>query len=209
MIESFTYLISGIVFGSAAGISPGPLLTLVISETLKHGSKEGLRIAAAPLVTDLPIVLLIILILSKVSGYSVILGTITLLGACFIAFLAWESISFKGSRDQIQKDRSHALKKGVIANLLNPHPYIFWFSVGGPAVINAWKVSIPAPVLFITGFYTCLVGSKAIVALLVGRSGAFLKSGVYIYTIKILGLILLVFALMYIREGLKLLGVFP
>lgn len=207
MIESTGFLISGIVFGSAAGISPGPLLTLVISETLKHGSKEGLKVAVAPLVTDLPVIMIIICVLSKVSGYSVILGVISLLGACFLAFLAWESITFRGNRDRISTHTSRTLRKAVIVNLLNPHPYLFWFTVGGPAVINAWKVTVLSPVLFISGFYTCLVGSKAIVALLVGRSGAFLKSGVYRYTIKILGGVLLAFAVLYVREGLKLLGV--
>lgn len=55
MLEIFTFLISGIIFGLSAGISPGPLLALVISETLKFGRKEGIKVAIAPLITDIPI----------------------------------------------------------------------------------------------------------------------------------------------------------
>ncbi len=46
------YLITGITFGFVAGISPGPLLALVISETIKHNHKEGIKIALSPLLTD-------------------------------------------------------------------------------------------------------------------------------------------------------------
>ena len=42
--------------GLTAGISPGPLLTIVISETLKHGRKEGFKVAVSPLFTDVLIV---------------------------------------------------------------------------------------------------------------------------------------------------------
>ncbi len=45
MVEGFEFLISGIILGLAAGTSPGPLLALVFSETLKYGKKEGIKIA--------------------------------------------------------------------------------------------------------------------------------------------------------------------
>jgi len=40
MIEGLEFLISGVVFGLAAGIAPGPLLALAFSETLKYGKKR-------------------------------------------------------------------------------------------------------------------------------------------------------------------------
>ena len=89
MIEEFTFLISGIIFGLTLGMSPGPLLTLVISETLKHDKKEGIKIAVAPILTDLPIVLITLLILSKLTNFDPILGSISILGAIFIGYLAY------------------------------------------------------------------------------------------------------------------------
>jgi threonine/homoserine/homoserine lactone efflux protein len=72
MIEELGFLFSGIIFGLAAGISPGPLLALVFSETIKYGKKEGFKIAFAPLITDLPIVLFVLLILSRLTKYDLI-----------------------------------------------------------------------------------------------------------------------------------------
>ena len=57
MLEIIEFLALGAFLGLASGISPGPLLTITISETLQHGKWEGIKVAISPLITDLPIVL--------------------------------------------------------------------------------------------------------------------------------------------------------
>ena len=51
-----TDLWSGLILGLAAGVSPGPLLTLIVQQTVRHGVREGVKVAAVPLITDVPIV---------------------------------------------------------------------------------------------------------------------------------------------------------
>ncbi|MFC1783316.1 LysE family translocator [Planctomycetota bacterium] len=125
MFESLGYLIFGVTMGLAAGISPGPLLTLVISETIKHSKKEGIIIASAPAMTDVPIILVTLLVLAKLSNSDMILGIISILGAFFIGYLAYGSIRVKGLDFNPTDAKVESLKKGIIANLLNPHPYLF------------------------------------------------------------------------------------
>jgi threonine/homoserine/homoserine lactone efflux protein len=55
----------GIVLGLAAGFSPGPLTVLVISETLRHGLRAGVKVSLAPVLTDLPIIALAVLLLAR------------------------------------------------------------------------------------------------------------------------------------------------
>ncbi len=203
MIEEFTFLISGIIFGLTLGMSPGPLLTLVISETLKHDKKEGIKIAVAPILTDLPIVLITLLILSKLTNFDPILGSISIFGAIFIGYLAYENISIKKIELDVSEAKPQSLKKGVIANFLNPHPYVFWFIIGAPTVLRAWGVSLFSAILFILGFYIFLVGSKISIAVIVEKSRSFLKSNIYVYTIRLLGIVLLIFSLMFLIDGLK------
>ena len=207
MFETATYLVSGVIFGLAAGISPGPLLTLVISETIRHSKKEGIIIASAPAVTDVPIILVALLVLSRLSSSDLILGVISILGALFIGYLAYESMKVKGLDFDPTDAKAESLKKGIIANLLNPHPYVFWLTIGAPQMISAYEVNLIAPVLFISGFYVFLIGSKIMVALIVDKSKSFLKSKAYLYIIRGLGIILLIFALLFIKEGLKYFGV--
>jgi threonine/homoserine/homoserine lactone efflux protein len=197
----------GAVFGLTAGISPGPLLTLVISETLKHNKREGLKIAVAPLITDIPIVLLTIFLLSKMSSFDLVLGIISILGGIFIAYLGYDSIKSKGIEIDVQNLKLKSIRKGIIVNLLSPHPYIFWLMVGAPITIKAYQASPAAAFAFIIAFYVLLVGSKISIALVVDRSKAFLKNRVFIWTLRILGLVLLVFATLLIKEGLGYLGI--
>ena len=206
MTKSISFLISGIIFGLVAGISPGPLLALVISETLKHGKKEGILIAVAPLVTDLPIVFVSVLILAKLSHSHFILGVISIAGALFIGYLAYESITIKSSALNIKTINPKSLRKGIITNFLSPHPYLFWIAVGAPMALKAYRTNLLSAIFFIGGFYFLLVGSKITTALLIDKSRDILKSRVYLYTIKALGFILLGIAVLFAMDGLKLMG---
>jgi len=207
MIESLPFLISGILFGLIAGISPGPLLTLVISETIKHNKKEGIIVAIAPILTDMPIVLLSVFVLAKLSSFKLVLGTISILGALFIGYQAYESITIKGIELNLQKFKVQSLRRGIITNFLNPHPYLFWIAVGAPTILKGYRVNILSVLFFISAFYLFLVGSKILVALMVDKSKSFLKSNIYVYIIRTLGFILLIFSVIFIKDGLSYFGI--
>src|SRR5208283_1109912 len=123
---------TGVILGLSSGISPGPILTLVITETLQHGVRSGVKVALAPIVTDTPIVVLTLLLLTKLSRFGNILGGISLAGGFFLLFMAYESVRVKKLEPVGEPSRPKSLAKGVLANLLNPNPYLFWVSVGGP-----------------------------------------------------------------------------
>jgi len=201
--SSLSILIMGAFFGLTAGISPGPLLTLVITETLKHNRKEGIKIALAPLITDLPIILITYFIFSKLSQFDIILSIISLSGSIFFAYLGYETIRTKGLDFEVQKLKPESLKRGITANLLNPHPYIFWLTVGIPTAFKAYESGLITVILYFVLFYIMLVGSKVIVALLVERSRSFLKNRAYKITMQILAAVLFFFAILFLSNGLK------
>ncbi len=199
------YLAIGTVLGLSAGFAPGPLLTLVIAETLQHDVKSGVKVALAPIVTDLPIILLTWFVLSRLSGFHAVLGAVSLAGGCFVLYMGYESMRTRGVDTTVPEAKPKSLAKGVLANALSPHPYLFWLSVGAPTVIKATSVSATAPVAFLVGFYACLVGAKITLALVVGRSKSFLKGNAYIYILRALGLMLCGLAVFLFYDGLKLL----
>jgi len=103
----------GAVLGLTAGISPGPLLTMVISETLRHNKREGLKIAIAPLITDIPIVLVTLFILSKMASFDIVLGIISILGGIFIAYLGYDSIRSRGVNVASGRFAAHMMVESV------------------------------------------------------------------------------------------------
>jgi len=142
MASEITFLLSGVVFGLSSGLIPGPITILGITATLQHDIKEGIKVSIAPILTDLPIVLITIFILSRLSDMLPALGAIYIFGSAFLAYLGYESLSFKGVDMNNGDKKPHSIRKGGITNLLSPFPYMFWFSVGAPTVIKALDVSI-------------------------------------------------------------------
>jgi len=201
------FLTVGTVLGLSAGFAPGPLLALVISETLRHGIPAGVRVALAPIITDLPIILLTLLVLAKLSAFHNILGSLSLAGGLFLLILAWQSLRTRGIVLDIRETAPKSLAKGVAANALNPHPYLFWISVGAPTMNKALTLHLGALAAFLVSFYVFLVGSKILLAVFVGRSRSFLRGRPYILAMRCLGLVLALFALVLFRDGLALLKI--
>ncbi len=191
-------LIAGITLGLYAGFSPGPLLVLVISQTLKHGYKEGILVAFAPIISDIPIIAICLLFLSLISSYNSILGIISIIGGIYLGYLAYESFKTRVLIEDIKLERPKSLTKGVTLNLLNPAPYLFWITIGGPIIIPAYFESVLSVIWFIIGFYALLVGSKIVLAYATGKSRDFLTGKTYIWIMRILGVVLIIFALYFL-----------
>jgi threonine/homoserine/homoserine lactone efflux protein len=202
-----TFLVTGSILGLSAGFAPGPLLVLVISETLQHGLKAGMKVALAPVLTDLPIIVFSLLVLVKLSRFHNTLAIISILGGFFIMYLGIKNIKIKGLHIDNETSPQRSLQKGILINALSPHPYLFWLTVGGPTTIKAMDLGLLAACTFVLCFYILLVGSKIILALLVGRTRSYLQGSTYIYTMRALGLILILFAGFLFRDGLHLLRI--
>ena len=202
--NTFQFISAGILLGLSAGLSPGPLLTLVITQALKHNSKEGIKVAISPLITDLPIILATMFILKKVSEFNLILALISFSGGVFLAYLGIESVRIKKLNvDQQDLSKSESLKKGIIANFLNPSPYLFWTTVGTPLIFDALQINLITSVLFLIAFYTFLLGSKIMIAFLAARSKLFINQKIYLLVMKFLGIILIIFSLIFFYDGYK------
>ena len=171
MIE---YLSAGTLLGLASGFSPGPLQVLVLSETIRHGLRSGIKVCVAPLITDIPIIIFSLLVLNKLAHFKTILGGVSILGGLFILYLGYDSIKTKGLELDLPPAVFNSFKKGVITNALNPHPYIFYMTVGAPIIFKAINQNFLSALLFIGSFLIFLVGAKVILAVVVERSRAFL-----------------------------------
>jgi threonine/homoserine/homoserine lactone efflux protein len=151
----------GVALGLAAGLAPGPMLGLVLSASLAGGFAAGAQVAAAPLLSDLPVVPLCVLVLDGLPATAV--AALGIAGGVLIGVLG-----IRGLRAPVPVAAAPAgardLGRAVLVNLFNPHPWIFWISVGGPVLLRAAGVSTMAAVAFVAGFYGLLVGTKLVLA---------------------------------------------
>jgi threonine/homoserine/homoserine lactone efflux protein len=201
----FYYLFTGVILGLSAGFSPGPLLALVLSETMNHGKKAGALVAMAPILTDLPIILLSLFLIDTLSSSDPAFGILSLVGGFYLIWLARENFQIKEFRIRTT-GQGKSLQKGILVNFLNPAPYLFWMSVGAPLVVRGWDTDPVRPVLFFAGFYLCLVGSKILIAILTGIYRARIKDKTYRIINRVLGCILVLLAGKFIYDGINYLS---
>ena len=60
------YVVQGIVYGLTASVQPGPFQTYVMSQALSRGWRRTLPAAFAPLLSDGPIIVGVLLLLRQV-----------------------------------------------------------------------------------------------------------------------------------------------
>lgn len=197
-------LMLAVGLGTAAGLSPGPLLALVVSTTLERGLAAGLRVAAAPVLSDAPVILLSLTVLGRLSPD--FLSAVTLLGGLYVIYLGLRTLSAR-NRPVLEPSRrtgsaAEDYGRGILVNLLNPHPWLAWTTVMGPLVVEGWRRSPPAAIGFLTTFYLTIVGAKMSVAWLVSRGGDRLRGRWYAWVLAGCGLLLVAFGVLLVREGL-------
>jgi threonine/homoserine/homoserine lactone efflux protein len=166
------YAAQGIGYGFAAAAQPGAFQAFIISQTLKNGWRKTLPAALAPLISDGPIVVLMVVILSRLPEWGRTLLYIG--GALFIlylargAYVAWRR--FDEGTNAVAGAGIGSLLKAATMNLLSPGPYLYWGLVAGPVLVRAWSESPASGVTFLAGFYIAMMATLSGIILLFGTA---------------------------------------
>ncbi len=203
----FNFFSQGAALGLTAAATPGSLQTLLISETLLGGFKRGARITLAPLITDAPIIVAVLLVLQRVP--SIVVQILSLAGGVFVLYLAWNLWTQwrKGTSITTEVAASQpigwkGLWRASIVNWLNPNPYLFWTLVGGPTLIAALNQSVGYGVAFLVGMYSVFIGGMLVIAAVFHqgrRFGPRIVRGLLLISIGIL----VIFGILLIQRGLS------
>jgi threonine/homoserine/homoserine lactone efflux protein len=166
----FVYLIFGITYAFAAAIQPGPFQTFIISQTLKNGWKRTLPAAFAPILSDGPIIILVLLILNNIPP--AFIKFLQIGGGLFLLYLSYGSFNSFLNFDKIKKPEENksdsTLFKAVLVNILNPAPYIGWSVIMGPMFIKGYRESAINGIVLIAAFYFTIVICQVGIILLFG-----------------------------------------
>ncbi len=153
------YLLLGATYAFAAAAQPGPFQTFLISRAVSQGWRRTLPAALAPLVSDGPIIVLALLVLTQVPpGFE---PALRCAGGAFLLYLAWGAFgSWRKSREA-STDETGASRKTVLSaalvNLLNPNPYLGWSLVLGPLLLKGWRETPANGLALILGFYVTMI----------------------------------------------------
>ncbi len=154
------YFLQGLVLGVTAAAQPGPFQAYLLSQTIKNGWRRTLPAAFAPLISDGPIILLVLLILTQTPQW--FLYALQIAGGLFLLYLAYgayKAFQMRAASISPPPDAAQqSLLKGALMNALSPNPYIFWATIAGPIFIEGWRQAPRYGVSFVVGFYMTLIG---------------------------------------------------
>lgn len=194
-------LAAGLLLGLVAGLAPGPLMTLVLAHSLRHGPREGCKVALAPLLTDPPIIFLAWLLAAQAAEIRLLLALLSFAGGAFVFYLALDTFRSSPPTATEASTTPNSWARGVLTNLLSPHPWLFWMTVGAATLANALTTGWTAAALFLSVFYVLLVGAKLILALAAGQLQSALNSRAHHLTLRSLGILLALFAILLCIQG--------
>jgi threonine/homoserine/homoserine lactone efflux protein len=196
------YAIPAFIFGLTGGIKPGPLSVYVIHITLTKGEKAGLLASFAPFVSDGPIILLSLLVLSQGKQFDIFIAGLSLAGCAYLLFIALKI--FLNDTEPTKKNDAvpASFLTAVKLNLINPAPYLFWGTVGGAYLVQA---NIKNAGIFIVVMLTTLAITKFGVAKSIKIMGDSFNNRFYTYLLKVLALLLIGFAMKLGFDGYEIL----
>jgi threonine/homoserine/homoserine lactone efflux protein len=167
------YLSKAAALGFSAGVMPGPFQAYLIAQAARHGWRRAAVVALAPLITDGPIVLVVVFLLSRLPYWS--MDLLRLVGGLFVLYLAWGI--WRAFRSELAGE-AHVLAapgsevsflRAATINFLSPVVYIYWGTVSGPLFLEGWTRTPLLGGAFLLCFYSALIGiSQVLIALVSG-----------------------------------------
>jgi threonine/homoserine/homoserine lactone efflux protein len=172
VVEILSATVAGLVLGLLAGLAPGPYTTMVVATGLERGFRAALPLALAPLLTDLPPLLLSTLLLTRLSS-----GVVTVMGglggivvvALGLRLLAahWGTSVAASALPASSGGGSPATVRFwhvVTATVLSPAPWLFWLGLASPLFLRHWGVDWRLGLLFLAILFATNIGSASALA---------------------------------------------
>jgi threonine/homoserine/homoserine lactone efflux protein len=176
------WLAHGAALGFGAAASPGPFQAFLLSRAARDGPVRALPLALAPLASDGPVIALILLALSRAPA--LLLRGLGVAGGAFLLWIAWGTVralvgpgdaerpAAAGGAARAAEGPGGSFARAALVNALGPGPWIFWSTVGGPTLLEAWRAGPGHALAYLGGFYALLVGGNGALVVLAGWAGS-------------------------------------
>jgi threonine/homoserine/homoserine lactone efflux protein len=159
-------------------IVPGPTVTVIVANSLAHGTRAGLlNVAGTQLGLALMMAILVVGLSSVIAAMGWLFDWLRLAGAAYLIWIGWKllrSPDALGSASAAPRPRGGFLLQGFLVLMSNPKA-LLWFGAFIPQFINP-KGNYVAQIalLGITAMAVALLSDGAY-AVLTGRAGAVLS----------------------------------
>ena len=190
----------GAFFGFQGSVSPGPLQTVIISESLSRGLRSSWRAATVSLVSD-PFALVVAVFFVSNLPNAFLVG-ISLLGALTLWRIAW--LQFHTTDDDFTFQSQSRLSFFSIwtTNMFNPNLWIFSFTINAVQINDFYTAGGVIPVaVYLSTFFLAICSCNLLIALLALKSRRLFNVKRLVVVNRILGVFLLIVSVRFVYMG--------
>jgi threonine/homoserine/homoserine lactone efflux protein len=192
MGELVEIFFGAMIVGFSGALTPGPMLTLVISSTAEKGFWTSFFIVVGHALLELLVVAAFFLGLLRYLENPLIAKIIGIVGGVFLLYLGVDiiisvfrkrlTIDFKSmvkKRTMNARSTGIIVLKGILVSLMNPYWYIWWISIGAAFIIKSVKFNVGGVTAFFTGHISADFIWYLFIGFLISTGRRFLNQKIY------------------------------
>ena len=131
--------------------SPGPLLVVTITKSLREGIKTPFIVVSAHGVLELIMLTILLFAAQMISHNNLIVSLIGIIGGIALGYLGYGMWRSEGTNREENEKTGNSFILGGIATLSNPYWYLWWFAIGLNFLLMGVKRGIWGVALFYIG----------------------------------------------------------
>lgn len=192
MGELFEIFFGAMVVGFSGALTPGPMLTLVISSAAEKGFWTSVFIVVGHAVLELAVIAALFLGLIRYLENPLIARVIGIVGGIFLLYLGVDIlvsvirkrfiIDFKSiikKRTMNVRSTGIIMARGIMVSLMNPYWYIWWISIGAAFIIKSVKFEFSGVTAFFTGHISADFTWYLFIGFLINTGRRFFNQKIY------------------------------
>ncbi len=195
--------------GFSGAMTPGPLLTVTISESARRGAKAGPLLMVGHAILELLLVVALVFGLKNYLENRTFLIVVSILGGLFLFWMGSvmlkDVLQGKISLDLSVKQRRTVLGPvltGILVSLSNPYWTIWWATFGLSYITKAWAYGLAGIAFFYTGHILADFTWYGAVSLAVAKGRTIMSDRLYRGLIAVCGAFLIFLAVTFLWNGL-------
>ncbi|MFZ5625776.1 MAG: LysE family transporter [Bacillota bacterium] len=206
-MNSSELFLTSFLIGFSGAIMPGPLLTMVIKESLSRGWRTALALPVSHALLELALLIGLLLGVGQLLEQTLVKGIIAVIGGLVLAWMGYDMLKSQLNPELAATVESSARVRlspwlaGSLTSASSPYFWLWWATIG----MSYIALSRPLGPWGIGAFYTGHIAADlvwyggVILALTQGRR--LLSPRLYTWIIRICGLFLIYISLTFIYQG--------
>jgi threonine/homoserine/homoserine lactone efflux protein len=198
------------IIGFSGAMMPGPVTTLVVTETARRGFIAGPLITIGHVLLELAMVIALFFGLGDLLKQNAVAGTIGLLGGLFLLWMgfsivrnAWQGkVSLDLKRAASDRAAGNPIAAGMLATITNPYWLLWWATVGAAYLITFRAFGLAGVIAFYIGHTLADWVWNNVVAFVVASGRRAMSDRVYRSILIVCGAFLIVLSFYFVSSGI-------